>query len=440
MSSTKSFDVISLPVQIICCIGILANLMLLIAFIKDPLKCFRNSATYLVGNLAFSDLLVNVVLITSTFLESENAVVVFLQYFSFYSSMLTIFSIALDRYLMITYPFKHRFLMSGGKMGIWIALIWFLSSVHPVKKIFIHNENDVNAKPGVGSVSVLFTAVLYGKTYFALRKQARSMIGKKTTFSSKQCQYAPNKSISMESETCVESENRKRAQNQDNRVQNGIERDPSLDERAENQYERAEIENERFKSHSEHDQTVDERADNQNHRAQNQYERAETENERAKSQSECNQSLDECAEDQNHRAEKQNDHAQNPYERAEIESERAKNHNQRAQNKNERVESQNERAQREDLSSNKRPKNSQVINNTKEQKFLNTIIIIACIAVVTVIPGTIYSLLSVTETNITILGVLSAIFCLNFAANPFVYCLRLKRYRKTFKIVYGCKR
>ena len=314
MSSTKNFDVTSLPVQIISCIGILANLMLLIAFIKDPLKCFRNSATYLVGNLALSDLLLNLMLITGMFLESENEVVVFLQYFSFYSSMLTIFSIALDRYLMITYPFKHRFLMSGKKMAIWIALIWFLSSVHLVKSIVIPKENDVTAIRGIVLAFVLFTALLYGKTYFALRKQARSMIGKKTTFSSKQSQYAPNKSISIESETCVENENRERAQNQDNRVQNGIERAQSLDERAENQYERAEIGNERAKSPSERDQSLDERAKNQNHLAG-----------------------------------KQNDRSQNQYERAEIENERAESRNQRAQNKNDRVESQNERARREDL-------------------------------------------------------------------------------------------
>ena len=397
--------------------------MLLIAFMKDPLKCFRNSATYLVGNLAFSDLLVDLMFIIATFLESENAVVVFLQYVSFYSSMWTIFSIALDRYLMITYPFKHRFLMSGKKMAIWIAFIWFLSSVHPVKKIFFRNENDANAKPGVGSVLVLLTAVVYGKTYFVLRKQARSMIGKKTTFSSKQCRYAPNKSISIESETCVENENRERAQNQDNRVQNGIERAQSSNERAENQNLRAEM---------------------QNVRVQNQCERAEIGNERAKSPSERDQSLDERAKNENHLAGKQNDRSQNQYECAEIENERAEIRNQRAQNKNDRVESVKERAQREDLSSNKTPKNSQVMNNTKEQKFLNTIIIIACIAVVTVMPGAIYGYLggwviASPDKSRVLTAVLVAIFCLNCAANPFIYCLRLKRYRKTFKIVYGCQ-
>ncbi|CAB3980911.1 Uma2 family endonuclease [Paramuricea clavata] len=309
-------------------------------------------------------------------------------------------------------------------MAIWIAFIWFLSSVHPVKNIFIRNENYGNAtKLGIALILVLFTAVLYGKTYFALRKQARSMIGKKTKFSSKQRQHAPGKSSSMEKEICTESGNREGAQNQDNIVQNGSKRAQSfMDERAENQNLRAE---------------------KRNDRSQNDCERTEIENERAKCHSERAQGLDERAESRNHRAEKLNDRAQRQSECGEIDNERAKNHNQGAQNKNDRVESQNERAQREDLS-NKRPKNSQVINNTKEQKFLNTIIIIACITVATVMPRSFYGYLggwvipSPDKTRI-LNAVLVAIFCLNFAVNPFVYCLRLKRYRKTFKMIYGCQ-
>ncbi len=33
------------------------NVLLLVAFLKDPLKCFRNSGTHLVMNLAVSDCL-----------------------------------------------------------------------------------------------------------------------------------------------------------------------------------------------------------------------------------------------------------------------------------------------------------------------------------------------------------------------------------------------
>jgi hypothetical protein len=86
--------------------------------------------------------------------------------------------------------------MSGKKMAIWIALIWFLSSVHPVKIIRIPaNENDGNAIEGITSALVLFTALLYGKTYFALRKQARSMIGKKLQFVRSKVGMRPTKAF-----------------------------------------------------------------------------------------------------------------------------------------------------------------------------------------------------------------------------------------------------
>ena len=65
---------------------------------------------------------------------------------------------------------------------------------------------------------------------------------------------------------------------------------------------------------------------------------------------------------------------------------------------------------------------------------MNTILIIAFIAVLTVSQPT-----EITKTDTLLLLVVRAIFCLNFAVNPLVYCLRLKRYRETFKIVYGCK-
>ncbi|XP_028415760.1 uncharacterized protein LOC114539332 [Dendronephthya gigantea] len=48
-----------MPMYIIGLYGVVSHVLLLIAFIKDPLKCFKNSATYLVANLAVSDLLIS---------------------------------------------------------------------------------------------------------------------------------------------------------------------------------------------------------------------------------------------------------------------------------------------------------------------------------------------------------------------------------------------
>ena len=390
--------------------------MLLIAFFKDPLKCFRNSATYLVGNLAFSDMLYSLIMMTSIAYSSKDAIVQFLIFFSFYSSMLTIFSIALDRFLMITYPFKHRILMSGKRMGIWIAFIWLLSAIHPVKKIFMLNEGDAPVKSGMGMILIILTGVLYGKTYFALKKQNKSMVGMKNRFPFGEREYTYHKSTSVKHVTddpeCIDVENNnERARSQNDRAQIRIERAQIQKSRAQNQNERA--------------PNQIERAPNQNERAPNQNERAQNQNERAQSQ-------DERAQSQVERAQSQDDGAQSQVEHAQ-------NRNDRAQSQGERRQSQNERAQSHN-------KNSQLVHNAKEQKFLTTIIIIALIAVLTALPGTIFfQVMSVsdsagsTETKRIVTVVFIGIFCLNFAVNPLVYCLRLKRYRETFKIVYGCK-
>ena len=103
MSSLEGLDVANSPVYILCCVGVLANVMLLVAFINNPLKCFRNSAAYLLGNLAVCDSLYNLSFMVSISLNYVNKFVAFFLFISFYSSMVTMFSIALDRFLMITY-------------------------------------------------------------------------------------------------------------------------------------------------------------------------------------------------------------------------------------------------------------------------------------------------------------------------------------------------
>ncbi len=413
MSVLKNFNIYFLPILTISSIGILANLMLLFAFIKDPLKCFRNSATYLVGNLAFSDFLFNAANIAHLDQKAKPEVLQFLKFLSFYLSMLTIASIALDRYLMITYPFKHRIFMSGNKMALWIAFVWILSSIHPIVKITISDGSDHLIKAGVGLGLIILTGILYGKIYFALRKQAKSMFGKKAASSSRQGEYSSNKRILKDGETsfcnpgCIEK------QNSYAKIESVNQQDGCIltqDDRAENHDEGAQNQNERAQNH-------DERAQNHDEHAQNQNERAQTQNES-------------------------------------VQYGHAKNQNERVECLNHPVRDQINRSQSQDIGNNstmnvfqissKSPKNSQAINTAKEQKFLNTIIIIACIAVVTVAPATIYSQLYATavaelnpEANMILDAVLLSIFSLNFAVNPFVYVLRLKRYRKTFKLVYG---
>jgi hypothetical protein len=94
--------------------------------IKDPLKCFRNSATYLVANLAVCDMVVVLEMIFGMF-GSPNSWVRPLSHTPFFASILTILSISTDRYMMVAHPFKHRLVMNGKKAAFWIMFLWMAS-------------------------------------------------------------------------------------------------------------------------------------------------------------------------------------------------------------------------------------------------------------------------------------------------------------------------
>ena len=82
----------------------------------------------------------------------------------------------------------------------------------------------------------------------------------------------------------------------------------------------------------------------------------------------------------------------------------------------------------------------------KEKNFLKTIIIIACVAFVCVLPpmvvfqtSVILDLNSNNLSTMTVKKIFLCLFCINFAVNPLIYVLRLPNYRQTFFLLY-CKR
>ena len=215
-------------------------------------------------------------------------------------------------------------------------------------------------------------------------------------------------------------------------------------------------------------------AQNANIRAQNQAIRAQTHSIRTQLPIKdlSAQNWSERAEGEHQSAQCEDERAQNKHKRAESNGKCVQDKDKHAQDdENERVQSQNKRIDcteiqldiREKLTANTSHicstdhKNTSLqnppcqthkkplsVDNAKEERFLNTIIIIALIAVFTVLAGTIYAqihriIILSPELNKILKPVLLSIYCLNFTANPFVYCLRLKQYRKTFKIVYCCR-
>ena len=279
---------IFIPLYFVCITGIIANLMLLTALIRDPLKCFRNSSTYLIGNLCVSDMILPMFIMVIPY--TEHLVVEFFIYTLFYSSMLTIFSIAVDRYVITVHPFKHRILMSGRKSALWICANWVLSTIHPVERfLFGYGRFDMIAKSTICLILMALTCIFYAKTYLTLRTQAKTTMDELegSTGREKFSKQAGNISAT---------------------------------------------------------------------------------------------------------------------------------------------------------------RSSFEVRKAREQKFLTTIVIIACISAVTLLPGIIHrqiyresQMVFERAKDRFIQSILMTIFSVNFAANPFIYYLRLKRYRKTFKIIYCCK-
>ena len=160
-----------------CLCGVLLQLMLLFALVKDPLKCFRNSAVYLVANLSIADLNVCIRSVLTIALDPESRVMEFWGHSTIVASLLTILSIAIDRYVMVSNPIKHRIFIGNKKMILWIALIWFLSFAESITQLIKDEESpyDDLVRHSCYPLIVLATFAFYIATFRHLTKQSRTL-------------------------------------------------------------------------------------------------------------------------------------------------------------------------------------------------------------------------------------------------------------------------
>lgn len=123
--------------------GAVANVLLLLAIVKDPLKCFRNPMSWFIANLAFSDLLnallnVEELCVALTSYESMLClpgvtpirINISVYIFVFALTFPSVFSLALERYFAIARPLWHKVHISPRVCRIWIALLWLVNLVY----------------------------------------------------------------------------------------------------------------------------------------------------------------------------------------------------------------------------------------------------------------------------------------------------------------------
>ena len=169
------YDTFYWSMYLICIAGTILQVILLVCLVRDPLKCFRNSATYLVVNLAVCDLAVVLEILFGTF-HSSNPWLRTISYTPFFASILTISSISADRYMMVAHPFKHRLMINGNKATFWIGVLWILSVSCP---LFLHLKASLTmftkVKYAILAANIIFTLVMYILTFISLKRQAKSL-------------------------------------------------------------------------------------------------------------------------------------------------------------------------------------------------------------------------------------------------------------------------
>jgi hypothetical protein len=171
----SNFQLKYLPVHIIGLYGVVLHVLLLNAFAKDPLKCFRNSATYLVANLSVCDLTISLCEPYFDWFKYLSLDIIMSIVFS--ASVMTVISIAVDRYLMVVYPFKHKYLLNGKKIVIFIIFIWILASLNGFQEhLFAPTDFYIfSISTYVGVALILTTGLLYVLTSVSLQRQTRNL-------------------------------------------------------------------------------------------------------------------------------------------------------------------------------------------------------------------------------------------------------------------------
>ena len=165
--------------------GTTSNALLLIAFIKDPLRCFRNSGTYLVMTLSVSDLYtclfdvpfhLRAIIITGLELVFQ-----FLSMTSGIVSLVSIASISIDRFLLVAYSLKHRHLITGKVMVLWLSGIWVSGAALPFG-LFYGNEMKIMPAVYCFSISlIILSVVMYAMIYSTLKKHWKNIAQQNST-------------------------------------------------------------------------------------------------------------------------------------------------------------------------------------------------------------------------------------------------------------------
>jgi hypothetical protein len=156
-----------IPRFVIIFFGIFSNIVLVIGLIIDPLKCFRNPSSYLIANLAITDILT---CFTGIVLQYWRPCVNGFDIHRFihlplYVAVFSIVTIAFDRYVSCVHPLKYRILITR-KVTFIILLLWLLPIGHLVfETMYMYMSWSIYSRCAIAIFILLSSAIMYGNAY-----------------------------------------------------------------------------------------------------------------------------------------------------------------------------------------------------------------------------------------------------------------------------------
>ncbi|XP_028411380.1 mas-related G-protein coupled receptor member A3-like [Dendronephthya gigantea] len=177
-------------------IGVFSNGFLIVAILKDPLKCFRNATSYFIFHLAFVDALCAMVFMEESLLWFTkfksidglpkwfgiiNTGVFEMILFINFSS---VFSLSLERCLAIVSPLWHKVKLTSKACYSWLAMIWilglFLLGIRYFALIYFNQKQAYSIMAKVVWGIALSALVCYVIAVISVRRQRLALEGRTT--------------------------------------------------------------------------------------------------------------------------------------------------------------------------------------------------------------------------------------------------------------------
>lgn len=171
---------------IICATAAIANLLLLFAIYKNPLKCFRNPTSFFIANLGIADLL-NSLINIEELLASQTVyktsfcfpgvwAMIFpgILGFIFLLTFPSVTVLALERYMSIAHPLWHQVKVTSRRCYTWIALVWLVNLIYTGITVIsvAHDKSSLSVVLTLyPSVFYLTTTLIYFLAFISIRKQ-----------------------------------------------------------------------------------------------------------------------------------------------------------------------------------------------------------------------------------------------------------------------------